>query len=88
MYDGVHVDCIHSDQSGAARTAAVNNFRTGDTWVLIATDLVGRGMDFLGVNLVVNFDFPKSTMDYIHRVGRTGRAGRAGGSMKSLKYRN
>ena len=51
----------------------------GRTWVLVATDLIGRGMDFLGVNTVVNFDFPNSTTDYIHRVGRTGRAGRSGG---------
>lgn len=52
--------------------------RVGHTWVLVATDLIGRGMDFLGVNTVVNFDFPNSTTDYIHRVGRTGRAGRSG----------
>ena len=52
--------------------------RLGRTWVLVATDLIGRGMDFLGVNTVVNFDFPNSTTDYIHRVGRTGRAGRSG----------
>ncbi|KAL4438005.1 hypothetical protein ABPG77_004226 [Micractinium sp. CCAP 211/92] len=78
MYDGVHVDSIHADQSQAARQAAVDNFRVGRTWVLVATDLIGRGMDFLGVNTVVNFDFPNSTTDYIHRVGRTGRTGRSG----------
>ena len=46
--------------------------------MLVATDLVGRGMDFAGVNTVINFDFPRSTTDYVHRVGRTGRAGRKG----------
>ena len=46
--------------------------------MLVATDLIGRGMDFLGVNTVINFDFPHSTTDYIHRIGRTGRAGRSG----------
>lgn len=78
MFDGVHIDSIHADQSQAARAAAVDNFRLGRTWVLIATDLLGRGMDFAGVNTVVNYDFPKSTSDYIHRIGRTGRAGKTG----------
>jgi len=77
-FDGLRIDCIHSDQSPAARNAAVEGFRSGTTWVLIATDLVGRGMDFLGVKTVVNYDFPNSTVDYIHRVGRTGRAGQKG----------
>ena len=47
-------------------------------WVLICTDLMGRGIDFRGVNLVINYDFPTSAISYIHRVGRTGRAGREG----------
>jgi ATP-dependent RNA helicase DDX52/ROK1 len=78
MYDGVHIDCIHSDQPQAARVAAIDNFRLGKTWILIATDLLGRGMDFAGVNTVVNYDFPHNTTDYVHRIGRTGRAGRKG----------
>ena len=67
-------------QASAARPAPAPPAarRVGRTWVLVATDLIGRGMDFLGVNTVVNFDFPRSTTDYIHRIGRTGRAGRAG----------
>jgi ATP-dependent RNA helicase DDX52/ROK1 len=78
LYDGVRVDSIHSEQSNATRTSAVDNFRAGKTWMLIATDLIGRGMDFVGVRTVVNYDFPNSTSDYIHRVGRTGRAGQQG----------
>ncbi|MEW5296778.1 MAG: hypothetical protein WDW36_000033 [Sanguina aurantia] len=78
MYDGVHVDSITADQTATARSAAIDNFRSGKTWVLIATDLIGRGMDFIGVNTVVNYDFPHSTVDYIHRIGRTGRAGKTG----------
>jgi hypothetical protein len=78
MYDGVHVDSISADQTAAARSAAVDNFRSGATWLLIATDLIARGMDFAGVQTVVNYDFPHSTSDYIHRIGRTGRAGRSG----------
>ena len=50
---------IHSDLSHAARVAAINKFRIGETWVLIATDLLGRGLDFLGLNTVVNYDFPQ-----------------------------
>lgn len=52
-------------------------------WVLICTELIGRGIDFLGVNLVINFDFPPSAISYIHRIGRTGRAGRRG---KAITY--
>ena len=47
-------------------------------WVLICTELLGRGIDFKGVSLVVNYDFPPSAVSYIHRIGRTGRAGRRG----------
>eukprot|EP00892_Ulva_mutabilis_P000406 jgi/Ulvmu1/10366/UM061_0049.1 len=78
MYEGAHVDAIHGDQSHAARAAAIANFRKGKTWVLITTDLLARGMDFLGVRAVINYDFPRTKTDYIHRVGRTGRAGRRG----------
>lgn len=67
MYESVHVDSIHADQSQAARSAAVTSFRKGTTWVLIATDLLARGMDFLGVQTVINYDFPNTKTDYIHR---------------------
>ena len=63
----VHADFLCADQSQAARGAAVEAFRAGRTWLLIATDLVGRGMDFVGVNTVVNYDFPATQTDYIHR---------------------
>lgn len=53
------IDVIHSDLSPVAREAAINKFRVGETWVLIATDLLGRGLDFLGLNTVVNYDFPQ-----------------------------
>ena len=54
----VNIDVIHSDLSPAARNEAITRFRTGVSWVLIATDLLGRGLDFLGLNTVVNYDFP------------------------------
>ena len=48
-------------------------FRQGQIWVLVCTDLVARGIDFRAVNTVINYDFPSSTAEYIHRIGRTGR---------------
>merc|ERR1711972_1058764 len=50
----------------------------GKIWILICTDLMARGVDFKGVETVVNYDFPQSASTYIHRIGRTGRAGRTG----------
>jgi ATP-dependent RNA helicase DDX52/ROK1 len=78
LYDGIHVDVIHAQRSKAARENAVAKFRRGDTWVLITTDLVARGVDFRAVNMVINYDLPDSGVNYIHRIGRTGRAGRKG----------
>jgi ATP-dependent RNA helicase DDX52/ROK1 len=78
LYDGLHVDVIHAGRSKAAREKAVRSFRKGDTWVLIGTDLVARGVDFRAVNMVINYDLPASGVTYIHRIGRAGRAGRKG----------
>ncbi len=75
---GLQADAIHSDRSQLQRDNAVKSFRARRTWVLICTELMGRGIDFKGVNLVLNYDFPPSTVSYIHRIGRTGRAGRSG----------
>jgi ATP-dependent RNA helicase DDX52/ROK1 len=66
-YENVHCDYLSAYQSQPARAHAVENFRAGKTWMLIATDLIGRGMDFLGVNTVINYDFPGTTTEYIHR---------------------
>lgn len=78
IFDGVQVDAIHSDRTAAARAKAVDRFRTGQIWVLIATDLLSRGLDFLSVNTVINYDMPSSATAYVHRIGRTGRNGRKG----------
>lgn len=78
VYDGIHVDAIHGDRTAAARMAAVARFRAGKIWVLIATDLLARGLDFLHVNTVINYDMPSSPIGYVHRIGRTGRNGRSG----------
>jgi len=78
IYDGLNIDVIHSDRTQAQRENTVKAFRTCKIWILIATELMGRGIDFKGVNLVINYDFPPNAVSYIHRVGRTGRAGRKG----------
>ncbi|KAK6348796.1 RNA-dependent ATPase rok1 [Orbilia blumenaviensis] len=70
---------LHSNLSETARSKVMDSFRAGEIWVLITTDLLSRGVDFRGVNLVINYDIPTSVASYIHRVGRTGRAGREGG---------
>ncbi|KAL2103522.1 hypothetical protein ACEWY4_000390 [Coilia grayii] len=78
IYEGINVDVIHADRTQQQRENVVKNFRSGKIWVLICTALLARGIDFKGVNLVVNYDFPTSAIEYIHRVGRTGRAGHLG----------
>lgn len=77
-FDDIRADVIHADLSQVQREIAVDKFRAGKTWVLIATDVIARGMDFKGVNCVINYDFPDSAAAYIHRIGRCGRAGRSG----------
>ncbi|KAG9256003.1 P-loop containing nucleoside triphosphate hydrolase protein [Emericellopsis atlantica] len=73
------IAALHSGLNDAARSAIVRKFRAGEIWLLITTDLLARGLDFRGVNGVVNYDVPTSAASYIHRSGRTGRAGREGG---------
>ncbi|QIW97425.1 hypothetical protein AMS68_002943 [Peltaster fructicola] len=75
---------LHSNLSDTARDDVMSRFRRGDIWVLITTDLLSRGIDFRGVNGVVNYDIPSSSAAYIHRAGRTGRAGREGGVAVTL----
>ncbi|CAI7902104.1 unnamed protein product [Closterium sp. NIES-53] len=55
------------------REQVVDSFREGKIWFLIATDLMGRGMDIVGVNVVVNYDCPQTTAAYIHRIGALGK---------------
>ena len=83
IYAGVNVEIIHSSRSQKQRESVVKAFRQGKIWVLIATDLLARGLDFKGVQMVINYDFPQSSSSYIHRIGRTGRAGRSG---KAITY--
>lgn len=78
IYDGINVDVIHADRTQTQRDNVVRCFREGKIWVLICTELMARGIDFKGVNLVINYDFPPSVISYVHRIGRTGRAGHKG----------
>ncbi|XP_051173185.1 probable ATP-dependent RNA helicase DDX52 [Leptopilina boulardi] len=78
IYDGINVDVIHADRTQTQRDNVVRCFREGKIWFLVCTELMSRGIDFKGVSLVINFDFPPSGISYIHRIGRTGRAGHKG----------
>ena len=75
---GFKVDIMHADRPQGARTRALTKFRTGTIQVLVATDVMSRGIDVQGIDAVVNFDVPLDPEDYVHRIGRTGRAGSAG----------
>ncbi|KAM9847243.1 putative ATP-dependent RNA helicase DDX52 [Aulostomus maculatus] len=78
VYEGINVDVIHAERTQQQRDNVISSFRSGKIWVLICTALLARGIDFKGVNLVLNYDFPTSAVEYIHRIGRTGRAGHQG----------
>jgi len=73
------VAVLHSSLADSVRSKIMSRFRAGEVWVLITTDVLARGVDFAGVNGVVNYDVPGSAAAYVHRSGRTGRAGREGG---------
>ncbi|EOA30140.1 hypothetical protein CARUB_v10013247mg [Capsella rubella] len=69
---------IHGDKSQPERDNVLNQFRSGRTPVLVATDVAARGLDVKDIRAVVNYDFPNGVEDYVHRIGRTGRAGATG----------
>ena len=100
MINGVpNVDCLHAGMTRKEREDAIGRMRRGESWVMISTEVMARGMDFKGVMEVINYDFPQSVQSYIHRIGllssiffavrlrfplgRTGRAGREG---KAVTY--
>lgn len=78
LYDRLNVDVIHAERTQVQRQEIIDRFKKGDIWVLICTDVLARGIDFKGVNLVINYDVPNSAQAYVHRIGRTGRGGREG----------
>lgn len=76
--NGIRALSLHGDKSMSARTDAMEQFRSGRLRVLVATDLISRGVDVSGLACVINYDLPRSPKDYVHRIGRTGRAGLTG----------
>lgn len=69
---------IHGDKKHGARDRALNEFREGSARILVATDIAARGLDIEGLDVVINYDIPHVSTDYLHRIGRTGRAGNDG----------
>lgn len=78
MRDGFSVCHIHSNMEKTQRYETLSHFRTGDSRVLISSDITARGIDIQQVSVVVNFDIPRSVYTYLHRIGRGGRWGRKG----------
>jgi ATP-dependent RNA helicase DeaD len=76
--EGLQAEAMHGDLSQAQRNRVLHAFRNGRLSTLVATDVVGRGIDVQGVSHVVNFDLPEDPTHYVHRIGRTGRMGHDG----------
>ncbi|MBI1181208.1 MAG: DEAD/DEAH box helicase [Alphaproteobacteria bacterium] len=78
---GTAADAIHGNKSQSARQKALERFRSGDSRVLVATDIAARGIDVDGVTHVINFELPNEPESYVHRIGRTARAGADGAAI-------
>ncbi|XP_044749664.1 ATP-dependent RNA helicase p62-like isoform X2 [Coccinella septempunctata] len=72
--------CMHGDKSQQERDYVLRQFRNGKSSILVATDVAARGLDVDGIKFVINYDYPNSSEDYIHRIGRTGRSDTTGTS--------
>jgi ATP-dependent RNA helicase DDX52/ROK1 len=101
LYDGLSVDVLHSEMTRKQREESVSRMRRGETWVMVCTEVMARGMDFGGIKGVLNYDFPQSVQSYVHRIGETrlevsclirtntiltGRTGRAGREGVAITY--
>ena len=75
---GIGAEAIHGNKSQNARQRALQNFKNGDAWVLVATDIAARGIDIDAVSHVFNYELPHEPESYVHRIGRTARAGATG----------
>jgi ATP-dependent RNA helicase RhlE len=74
----IRAEAIHGNKSQGARQRALGNFKSGETPVLVATDIAARGIDVEELSYVINYDLPNIPETYVHRIGRTGRAGASG----------
>ena len=75
---GIAAEAIHGNKSQNARQRALESFKSGKDWVLVATDIAARGIDVEGISHVINFELPHEPESYVHRIGRTARAGASG----------
>ncbi len=75
---GLRAAALHGNKSQSLRTRTLEEFRSGDVRILVATDVAARGLDIVNLPYVVNYDMPTIAEDYVHRIGRTGRAGETG----------
>ncbi|MCP5068366.1 MAG: DEAD/DEAH box helicase, partial [bacterium] len=74
----IEAAAIHGNKSQGARERALRRFKSGDTRIVVATDIAARGIDVKGLSHVINYDMPNEAETYVHRIGRTGRAGESG----------
>jgi translation initiation factor 4A len=81
---GLHVTCIHGDLEKPERRKRLEDFRAGKSRVMVATDIISRGIDVQQLSLVINYELPPKSESYIHRIGRAGRYGRVGTTINLL----
>ena len=86
--NGIKAAAIHGKKSQSARNNALNQFKAGNLPVLVATDLLSRGIDIAFLPCVINYELPRSPKDYIHRIGRTGRAENSGIALSFVSPEN
>lgn len=77
-HEGIKAASIHGDRSQDERNRALNAFKNGKVPVIVATDVLARGIDIKGVSIIINYDVPNNSDDYVHRIGRTGRYDKSG----------
>jgi superfamily II DNA/RNA helicase len=84
---GHPAQCIHGARTHRERKSALDAFRSGEVRILVATDIVARGIDVADIEHVINFDYPATKEDYLHRIGRTGRIGKEGSAVTFVDAR-
>jgi superfamily II DNA/RNA helicase len=85
---GIIATALHGELSQGTRTQALADFKASRVQVLVATDVAARGIDIVQLPVVVNYDLPRSAVDYLHRIGRTGRAGESGTAVSFVTQEN
>ena len=83
---GITAEVFHGDKGQGARNRVLESFKAGEIQVLIATDIAARGLDIEKLPVVINFDLPRSPLDYMHRIGRSGRAGEVGLALSLIDH--